>query len=92
MLCDDCGRNEATVHIVQIGPDGRVEKNLCQKCAAAYGNFVNASKPQRDVSMDDFLKGIFSSANKNRSANAGQTELICPSCGMSYREVKILMR
>lgn len=26
MLCDDCGRNEATVHIVQIGPDGRVEK------------------------------------------------------------------
>lgn len=86
MLCDDCGRNEATVHIVQIGPDGRVEKNLCQKCAAAYGNFVNASKPQRDVSMDDFLKGIFSSANKNRSANAGQTELICPSCGMSYRD------
>ena len=86
MLCDDCGRNEATVHIVQIGPDGRVEKNLCQKCAAAYGNFVNVAKPQRDVSMDDFLKGIFSSANKNRSASASQTELICPSCGMSYRD------
>lgn len=86
MLCDDCGRNEATVHIVQIGPDGRVEKNLCQKCAAAYGNFINASKPQRDVSMDDFLKGIFSSANKNRSAGTSQTELICPSCGMSYSD------
>ena len=38
MLCDDCGRNEAVVHITQIGPDGRIEKNLCEKCAAAYGN------------------------------------------------------
>ena len=29
MICDDCGKKEAVVHIVQIGPNGRVEKNLC---------------------------------------------------------------
>ena len=61
MLCDDCGRNEAVVHITQIGPDGRIEKNLCEKCAAAYGEFVPSAKKGRTVSMDDFLKGIFSS-------------------------------
>ena len=41
MLCDDCGRREAVVHITQIGPDGRTEKNLCEECAAGYGDFCD---------------------------------------------------
>ena len=62
MLCDDCGRNEAVVHITQIGPDGKIEKNLCEECAAAYGEFLTPQQRHRNVSMNDFLKGIFSNA------------------------------
>ena len=91
MLCDDCGRHEAVVHITQIGPDGRVEKNLCESCAAGYSEF--AGVPQQDkrhVSVDDFLRGIFNSANnvpteENRGTNAAG-ELVCPRCGMSYQD------
>ena len=91
MLCDDCGRHEAVVHITQIGPDGRVEKNLCESCAAGYSEF--AGVPQQDkrhVSVDDFLRGIFNSANnvpteENRGTNAAG-ELACPRCGMSYQD------
>lgn len=87
MLCDDCGRNEAVVHITQIGPDGRIEKNLCEKCAAAYGEFVPSAKKGRTVSMDDFLKGIFSSgAERGEKRPLDQNQLVCPSCGMSYRD------
>ena len=37
MICEECGRNDAIVHIVQIGPGGRSEKNICMSCAARYG-------------------------------------------------------
>ena len=81
MICDDCGRNEAHVHIVQIGPDGRREKNLCESCAAHYGG--NMSAPQGEgVSVNDFLKSVFSGAQTNRS----QDPTACPNCGMRYED------
>ena len=60
MLCEDCGRNRAVVHITQIGPDGKIEKNLCERCAAKYGEFLMENQKHRNVSMNDFLKGVFS--------------------------------
>lgn len=87
MLCDDCGRNEAVVHITQIRPDGRIEKNLCERCAAAYGEFLPTAKPGRNVSMDDFLKGVFSNTTEQSAEpQVGQHESVCPSCGMRYRD------
>ncbi|MBR2216372.1 MAG: UvrB/UvrC motif-containing protein [Selenomonadaceae bacterium] len=81
MLCDDCGQNEAQVHIVQIGPDGRLEKNLCENCAKEYGGNIYA--PQNEgVSLNDFLKGVFGGANAVRS----QDPTACPNCGMRYQD------
>ncbi|MGN0949758.1 MAG: UvrB/UvrC motif-containing protein [Mitsuokella sp.] len=88
MLCDDCGRNRAVVHITQIGPDGKIEKNLCEKCAAKYGEFLMENQKHRNVSMNDFLKGVFSAPTKDdaRHQEEQMTELVCPNCGMSYRD------
>ncbi len=93
MLCDDCGRNEAVVHITQIGPNGRVEKNLCQRCAAKYGNFMFHPEQLDDTAVNDFLKGVFSHApehpaeeEQRKEETPRQQELVCPSCGMSYRD------
>ena len=36
MLCDDCHRNEACIHFTQISPEGKIDKNLCEACAARY--------------------------------------------------------
>ena len=81
MLCEDCGRNRAVVHITQIGPDGKIEKNLCERCAAKYGEFLMENQKHRNVSMNDFLKGVFSAGaqgekpqqEKARSAAASAT-------------------
>ena len=54
MLCEDCGRNRAVVHITQIGPDGKIEKNLCERCAAKYGEFLMENQKHRNVTMNDF--------------------------------------
>ena len=94
MLCDDCGRREAVVHIMQIGPDGRTEKNLCEECAAGYGDFMvghNQEQPRKKVSVNDFLRGMFSQPQEmepeQREQPASQPqELTCPNCGMTYQD------
>ena len=88
MLCDDCGRHEAVVHITQIGPNGRVEKNLCEACSAGYSEFACVPhQDRRNVSVDDFLRGIFSNASEQSSETTNEAgELICPRGGMSYRD------
>ena len=87
MLCEDCGRNRAVVHITQIGPDGKIEKNLCERCAAKYGEIHMENQKHRNVSMNDFLKGVFSAgAQGEKPQQEKVTELVCPNCGMSYRD------
>ncbi len=89
MLCDDCKKNEACVHITQISSEGKIDKNLCESCAAKYGDFM--FKPQdKNFSVNDFLKGIFSNAQQEQKGmekqQAEQKELVCPNCGMSYQD------
>ena len=90
MLCDDCGHHEAVVHIVQIGPQGRVEKNLCEKCAAGYGELMPESQPRKNMSVDDFLRGMFrqpaEQGEKPKEREGEPLVLTCPNCGMSYED------
>ena len=87
MICDECGKNEAVVHIVQIGPNGRVEKNICLNCAARYGESMLRAQLQ-NVSAHDFLKGIFSSNQPKQGTEEAVGETMsCPSCGMPFKDV-----
>ncbi|MGL5270666.1 MAG: UvrB/UvrC motif-containing protein [Selenomonadaceae bacterium] len=86
MLCDDCKKNEACVHITEISTAGKTDKNLCEKCAAAYGNIVFDA--EKGFSVNDFLKGIFSSAQQRSEEEnlPAQPEAVCPNCGMAYSD------
>jgi protein arginine kinase activator len=92
MLCDDCKKNEACIHITQIGPSGRIDKNLCESCAAKYGDSLfhpQKASQEKTISMDDFLKGIFSNVQAEKQSedqSEQQEELVCPNCGMSYHD------
>ena len=84
MLCDDCHKNEASIHIAQISAEGRLEKNLCGGCAARYGDFT--SRPEtEDVTVHDFLKGIFGKP-PSEAAAVSAPNLICSNCGMTYQD------
>ena len=88
MLCDECGKREANVHIMQIGPDGRMERNLCEHCATlTYGDWIDGpSKAKKEVSPNEFLQSAFRGAQKEEPQ--GSETLSCPVCGMTYEEVK----
>lgn len=93
MLCDDCGRREAVVHIMQIGPDGRTEKNLCEECAAGYSDFMvghQQEQPRKKVSVNDFLRGMFSQPQESEESvkPIQPSEMSCPNCGMTYQDFK----
>ena len=57
MLCDDCHKNEASIHITQISAEGRLEKNLCGTCAVRYGDLTMRPETE-DVTVHDFLKVV----------------------------------
>ena len=84
MLCDDCHRNEACIHFTQISPEGKIDKNLCEECAARYQNFM-PSPDARNFTVNDFLKGLFRqpAEQKEEKTDGGQ---VCPNCGMTYQD------
>ena len=84
MICEECGRNDAIVHIVQIGPGGRSEKNICMSCAARYGASIFRAQ-QENVSAEDFLKGIFGNQQES-AAEEDAPHITCPNCGMQFHD------
>ena len=85
MLCEECGRNEAIVHIVQIGPGGRSEKNICMNCAAHYGESILRAQ-QQNVSVNDFLRGIFGGGAEESETPEDAVHTTCPNCGMRFQD------
>ena len=85
MLCEECGRNEAIVHIVQIGPGGRSEKNICMNCAARYGESILRAQ-QQNVSVNDFLKSVFGGNTEERETADDAPDITCPNCGMRFQD------
>ncbi len=83
MLCDECGRQEATIHIMQVGPEGRIERNLCEGCAANYGEKFYGSFQKKDMSINEFLQGVFCGVQPEKQV-LKENGLVCPNCGMHY--------
>lgn len=82
-LCDICGKNEAHIHIVEVTPEGKKERNLCEECADKEGLMEeDANMP---LSFTNFLKNIIPMAFEEAFENL---EYVCPNCGINYGDMK----
>ncbi len=81
MLCDDCKKRPASMHITKIVNNQKIEKHLCEQCAKEYGEMSFAW--DTNFSVHDFLKGIF---NTGFGEGHLERETSCPQCGMSYSD------
>ncbi len=81
MLCDECKKRQATVHIIKIINNQKVEQHLCEVCAKEAEMMVFAVSPQ-SFTVQDFLKGMF----HHVSSEEPQTTVSCPDCGMTYQD------
>ncbi|MEN6414647.1 MAG: UvrB/UvrC motif-containing protein [Veillonellales bacterium] len=81
MLCDECKKRIACMHITKIVNNQKVEKHLCEQCAKENGeiSFLVDNK----ISVHDFLKGM---VNQCFDSPQNHNETACPLCGMTYSD------
>lgn len=81
MLCDECKKRPACVHITKVNNNQKTEKHLCEYCAQQTGEFTFSSSA--GLSVQDLLKGMFSHGVVDTQQKAAAA---CPNCGMTYND------
>ncbi len=66
MLCDNCGKNEAEVHLTQIVENEMTTVHLCPACAADKG--LDAGSSAKNLPLSDFLAQMGQAAISDEEA------------------------
>jgi len=81
MLCQDCKKREAQVHLTQIVNNEKASLSLCKECAAARG--FHSPLDHVPFPLADILSGM--AANLPTQTRAEQAETItCSTCGLTF--------
>jgi len=82
MLCQDCGKKEATVHLTQVVNDEKVELHLCRECAEKrrfHTPFEGVPFP-----LAEFLASMLDQSLIKKPGKVSDTK--CPTCGMYFSD------
>ena len=84
MLCDNCGKNEATIKLTQVINGKKLEMMICEGCGKKMGiTEINFEMP---INLSNFL-GDFISQQENEEImplDSPNTTLKCNKCNMTY--------
>lgn len=84
MLCDHCGKREASIHQTKITNGHKQESHLCETCAREAGGLPNLSFP--NLSIQQLLSSFLGQDPFSPAAPPLQAEPTCRHCGMAYSE------
>lgn len=90
MLCTNCNKNTATIHLQQFVNGKKVELRLCQECAASKFNNPVLNNITEAI-FKDFLEQMQVKFNANQGLfNSLQIihPVQCTNCLMTYEEFK----
>jgi len=81
MICDLCGKNQATVHLTEIIDEQVTELHLCEECARK-----KSIEMEQQFGLADLLAGL---AEFGKPSEIAETvRLKCSNCGLSYEDFK----
>lgn len=81
MLCEICGKHEATVHLTEIINEKMAKLHLCEECAKKKG-----AEMEEHFGLSDLLAGL---ADLGSSVEPDVVDVVkCPSCGFTYSDFK----
>ena len=86
MLCDNCGENEAVIHLTQIVDNQMGTFHLCEACAAEKG--LEPEPEAGNFPLTDFLAQM--SQEQPSSEESGSTR--CDYCGLTLDDFKKIGR
>jgi len=82
MLCQDCGKREATVHLTQVINDEKVELHLCRECAEKrrfHTPFEGVPFP-----LAEFLASMLDQSLIKKPSKVSDKK--CSTCGMYFSD------
>ena len=80
MLCDRCGKREATVQYIQVINGNKQELHLCSKCGKDFG----IDDFYMPIDLSGFLGDIFS--DYDMPLLTREKQLICENCKTTFDE------
>lgn len=88
MLCENCNKNAATVHVTKILNEKKTELHLCEQCAKqSEGVPFDTS-----FTINNFLTGLLDSMQDSAIKVDYIKTTKCDHCGMTYGKFKQLGR
>jgi protein arginine kinase activator len=79
MLCNVCGKNEASIHLTEIVNSQMLELHLCDACA-----HEKEGEAKTQFSFNDLLTGL---ADFNSVAGGEKRQTLkCQACGINFEE------
>ncbi|MBR6568831.1 MAG: UvrB/UvrC motif-containing protein [Clostridia bacterium] len=80
MLCEECGKNQATVSITVTTGNGTKTRRLCPECMKKMEfNLVKGD-------IQSFLSSVLSVLGNNSKKKSESPAIVCSSCGLSFAE------
>jgi protein arginine kinase activator len=83
MLCQDCRKREAQVHLTQIVNNEKLSLSLCKECAAARG--FHSPLDNVPFPLAEILSGLVHPGPEVEKV-APKDELTCNACGLTFTE------
>ncbi|MGD8319940.1 MAG: UvrB/UvrC motif-containing protein [Gemmatimonadota bacterium] len=83
MVCDNCGDDEAVVHLTQIVNNEMSTFHLCEKCAAEKG--LETQPGPAHVPLTDFLAQMGEGSKSGESVESGAR---CSFCGLTFGDFR----
>ncbi|MGL5512636.1 MAG: hypothetical protein ACRDBM_05270 [Sporomusa sp.] len=90
MICDDCQKETACVHVTKIIDQQKIERHLCEQCAQKSGEIIGKGIINlfgSKLSVHDFLKEMFNYSALDTARKS--LEPVCADCGLSYSEFSL---
>jgi protein arginine kinase activator len=87
MLCQDCNKREANIHLTQIINNEKIVLNLCKICAEKRG--FHSPFEQVPFPLAEFVTGMIGPSKekpRSKTEKGDVQEKICPGCGLTFSE------
>jgi len=83
MICQDCKKREAEVHLTQIINNQKISLSLCGECAAKRG--FHSPLDNVPFPLAEILSGLANNLPELKKS-ALQEKLVCPNCKLTFEE------
>ncbi len=83
MLCQDCKKREAQVHLTQIINNEKIALSLCKECASARG--FHSPLENIPFPLAEILSGLAHAAGPSGKPEP-MPSIVCPNCHLTFEE------